>query len=129
MILNSRLWVKKDLLSGQKKNLFLQDQSGKFQVGKVAWALNLARSSNQSEHRIPFTLPTHGFGHIIKFFNICDSNILTCNPLGQEFKCHGQLRKFYAVVIKLLLLSVLLTMIVTVISCQDKVSFCLCSFT
>lgn len=32
-------------------------------------------------------------------------------------------------VIKLLLLSVLLMMIVTVISCQDKVNFCLCSFT
>ena len=55
----------------------------------VRWALNLAHSSNQSEHRIPFILPARGFGEIIKFFSICDSEMLTCNPLGQEFKCHG----------------------------------------
>ena len=50
--MTAQAWLIKDLLYGRKENLSLRNQRGKSRVGKSS-------SGSQSEHRIPFILPTH----------------------------------------------------------------------
>ena len=49
----------KNLSYGKKESFSLWDQSGKSQVGKMG-------PDSQSEHRIHFIMPTHGFSDIKK---------------------------------------------------------------